>query len=414
MWQDCGYIGSYGQDGNTDVGWEFRYSYVHNITHTGTYDPGGLEGGAAIWLPPDAATSAHDNYFDNSDGGDDCCQAVFAANLYRNYFNGWDNDVYNRVNPSTGETLFLMHDNTIYENVKTFGSNGIHPNCIHLFGNNSYTEIIYNNWINCAERGTVEPATGESETLEVEEDYATTYIFNNILSNEYQPNGINIGDFSGTGKGGTLHVFQNTYECGFDPNSPWGGVTNQDPGFSCLVFKNDSSSDPSTGAAYEYNDLGISNAYYGSKAITFPSPNSWTFTSAPNASKTCQGVTTTNFGGTLICNPIGTGNGTGNLNINETYPFAPLDSTAAATVGTASATTLRSYCTTISSINAAAGTACLSDTTVGVTPNVSNHTVTLTRTPVAHPTSGNWQIGAYEFADSGAPQSPTGLSAVVQ
>jgi hypothetical protein len=368
-----------------------------------------------VWLPPDTGTSAHDNYFDNSDGGWDCCQAVFAAHIYRNYFNGWDNDVYNPVNPSTGETLFLMHDNTIYQNVRTFGSNGIHPNCVHLFGNNSsYTEIIYNNWINCAEKGTSEPNTGESETLEVEEDYATTYIFNNILSSESQPNGINIGDFSGTGKGGTLYIFQNTHECGFDPNSPWGGITNQDPGFSCLVFKNDNNGNPSTGSAHEYNDLGISNGYYGRGAVFFPSSNSWTFTSAPNPSKTCEGVTTTDFGGTLICNPIGDGDGTGNININETYPFAPLDATAAATVGTASATTLRSLCATISGINAAAGTACLSDTTVGVTPNVSNHTVALTRTPVVRPTSGNWQIGAYESTNSDAPQSPTGLSAVVQ
>ena len=404
MWQDCGYIGSYGQDGNTDVGWEFRYSYVHNITHTGTYDPGGLEGGAVIWLPPDAATSAHDNYFDNSDGGDDCCQAVFAAVVYRNYFNGFDNDIYNRVNSLTGETIFLFHDNTIFENVKTFGTNGIHPNCVHLFGNQTYTEIIYNNWINCAEKGTSNPSTGESETLEVEEDFATTYIFNNILSNEYQPNGINIGDFSGTGHGGTLHIFQNTYECGMDPNNPpWGGIANEDPGFPCLVFKNDNSGNPSTGTATENNDFGISDNFFGAKAITFPTPNSWTFTSSPNTSTTCQGVTTTNFGGTLICTPLGNGNGTGNLNINETYPFAPLDSTAAATLGTASSTAVKAFCTTISGINAAAGTACLSDTTAGVAANVTNHTVSLARTPIVRPTGGaNWRIGAYEQGSSQA------------
>jgi hypothetical protein len=73
-------------------------------------------------------------------------------------------------------------------------------------------------------------------------------------------------------------------------------------------------------------------------------------------------------------------------------------------------------CTAISTINATAGTACLSDTTYGVSYNSTNHTVSWpARTPIARPTVGPWDVGAYQFnaSTSGQPNPPTGLAATV-
>src|SRR4029077_14620960 len=105
-----------------------------------------------------------------------------------------------------------------------------------------------------------------------------------------------------------------------------------------------------------------------------------------------------------ICAPIGSGDGTGNLNSSQTYPFAPMDSTAAAMVGMGQNNT--AYSAAISALNAAAGAACLSDTSAGVSYNATTHTASYpARSPIARPSSGNWTNGAYQFA-GGAPPPP--------
>jgi len=393
----CAYVAvnmGLGVGSSTEVGWEFKNLYAHNVTHTAyptSNDPGNE--GALFWMPRDAGSSFHDGYIDNSDGGADCCRGVYTGNIYRNYFSGLANVVFNPSSPNNDETIFLFHDNTMRNIATTFyPDNGSEPhgNCIHVFGNmpSSFNELIYNNRIDCTNLN--------AENLEVEEDSATVYYFNNVNTNMYQPNGYDTSSFSGAGQGGTYYYFQNTEECGVDPSA----------GYICVGLRN-------APTVFDYNNFGVSSNSSGGPAVLNHSGWSGSFTSIPNNSKTCGGIATTNFGGTLICAPIGSGNGTGNLNFTETYPFAPLDSTAAATIGTAS--NLISLCSTISGINAAAGSACLSDTTLGVTYNTADHTVSWpARTPVARPTSGAWQIGAYQFANGVAPQAPTGLAAVVQ
>jgi hypothetical protein len=393
----CAYVATYmglSVGSNADVGWEFKNLYAHNVTHTAypaSNDPGNE--GALFWMPRDPASSFHDSYIDNSDGGADCCRGVYTGNIYHNYFSGLDNVVFNPSSPNNQETVFLFHDNTIKNVVTTFyPNNGSEPhgNCIHVFGNNpsSFNEFIYNNWIDCTNIN--------AENIEIEEDAATVYYFNNVNTNMYQPNGYDTSSFTGSGYGGTYYYFQNTEECGVDPNA----------GYTCVGLRN-------APTVIHQNNFGVSSNSSGAAAILNHSGWSGNFTSSPNNSKTCSGITTTNFGGTLICSPVGTGNGTGNLNFSETYPYVPLDSTAAATVGTAS--NLISLCTTISGINADAGNACLSDTTLGVTVNTAGHTVSWpARPPVPRPASGDWQIGAYQFATSTPPQAPTGLAAIVQ
>jgi hypothetical protein len=377
----CGYVSSHNQlTSFSDVAWEFKNLYAHNITHAAA--GGSLQDQAPyglFWMPRDAASSFHNSYIDNTDGGDDCCGAVFTNNIYQNYFSGLDNVIYNPSASSqqTNGSIFLVHDNWITNMTGTFQSGGgaPHGNCIHVFGTepSSYYELVYNNRIDCI--------NVNAETFEVEEDSATVYFFNNVVTNIGQPNGFDTSSFSGAGHGGTYTYFDITEECGLDP-SPEG---------PCSHLRNQPT-------VFHYNNFGIDNNNSGGPAIYAPSGWTGSFTSSPNTSLTCNGVTTTNFGGQLICNPIGSGNGTGNLNLTQTYPFAPLDATAAATIGTGPSRS--SLCATISGINAAAGTACLSDTTLGVAPNTSTHAVSFPdRAPIARPTGGtSWRNGAYEYS----------------
>jgi hypothetical protein len=54
-----------------------------------------------------------------------------------------------------------------------------------------------------------------------------------------------------------------------------------------------------------------------------------------------------------------------------------------------------------------------SDATDACAYNTSNHTLSCpARTPNSRPTSGAWDVGAYEFVASGPPDPPTGVSAV--
>jgi hypothetical protein len=381
----CGYISSsMSLTQSYDVAWEFKNLYAHNITHAAA--GGSLQDQAPyglFWMPRDAASSWHDGAIDNTDGSDDCCGAVFTANIYNAYFSGLDNVIYDPSAPSQQPTVFIVHDFNIANMTNTFQTTGSppHGNCIHLFGNNpsSYYEFIYNGRIDCD--------SVNAETLELEEDYATVFAFNLVVTNEGQPNGFDTSSFTGAGHGGTYYYFDITEECGLDP-SPEG---------PCSHLRNQPN-------VFHYNNFGIDNNNSGGPAIYAPSGWTGTFTSSPNTPLTCNGITTANFGGTLICNPVGSGNGVGNLNLTQTYPFAPLDSNAAAKVGTASA--LNSLCSTISGINAAAGTACLSDTTLGVNYFTSNHTVSYpARAPLFRPNSSTpWRNGAYEF--SAVPRLP--------
>jgi Chitobiase/beta-hexosaminidase C-terminal domain len=69
------------------------------------------------------------------------------------------------------------------------------------------------------------------------------------------------------------------------------------------------------------------------------------------------------------------------------------EQSGSATIG--AGTNLTSLCTTLSGLDSAVGTACLSDTSLGNT-----------RVPVARPSSGAWDIGAYQYQSSQA-SAPT-------
>lgn len=341
---------------------------------TGGFWSGVVEPGyALIWLPQDQASSIHDSYLSNIDGSDDCCQAANAGNMYNNYQEGFAQFV-------SQLQKWTVHDNYVTSFVGTFVPQPSEPhgNCIHLFGTTNtgtYTyianELVWNNRVDCS--------NANAELNELEEDTSSVYEWNNVYTTDAQGNGYDLGSFTGgAGHGGTYTFFNNTQNCGV-------GAT---PSSICIGLRSGAN-------VNEYNQLGITNNGSSAPAVFAHAPYTGTFTSSPNTSKTCGGVTTTNYGGILLCAPIGTGNGTGNINATQTYPFAPLDSTAATTVG--SGTNESAICTTIGTINAAAGGACMADTTLGVTPNSSTHTVSWpARTPVARG-NGSWTNGAYQF-----------------
>jgi hypothetical protein len=369
----CSYIAWHNFYSGSGSNWELKNNYAHNVTHSGyptSTDPG--NNSALFYMPQDAGSSAHDNVMNNLDGGADCCLAIFTGNEYRNYISGFDNAVFN---PNGGETILLLHDLTIVNMVAGFvPSGGPHGNCIHIFGTQANNELVYNNYVNCGQ--------ASDEAFEIEEDAATVYGFNNVFTNIVQPNGLNPSSFSGAGHGGTYTLFQNTEECGSDPT----------PVQECFKL----SFQPTiTGV----NNFGITNN--GNASTIGTSAFTGTYSYQPTTfSISCAGGTSNpqlNWGGSQICGPIGSGNGSGYLNIGEPYPFAPMDAAAAASVGTGSAATLASLCATVAGINTPAGVACLSDTTLGVSLNTTNNTVVFpARSPVLRPTAAPMN-GAYQF-----------------
>jgi len=98
----------------------------------------------------------------------------------------------------------------------------------------------------------------------------------------------------------------------------------------------------------------------------------------------------------------------------QSYAYSP-GTSSSPTVGVG--TNLQSVCSTLSGSSdpllQAAGTACKSDTTFGPAYNTTTHTVTgLARQALARPSSGSWDIGAYQFGSQAALSPPVGLAAV--
>lgn len=373
----CGAVSEYGYNGS-DVSWEIKNVYVHGWSHCsfsgGCSDPGNEA--SFLWVNQDrsGASSIHDSVIDGSDSSRDCCNAMAAWTEYNNYIAYVDNAEFGEIG--------LFHDNVITNMVPP--SNSVHGNCIHLFGSSNVTELIYNNYVTCLNTGTPD------EMFLVEEDKATVYGFNNVLVKDGHGSMFELGENSSGG--GNYTFFNNTAECGTDAS----------PSGNCVTGKNGNPT------------VTVSNNFFitSGSPVNKESGSSWTISlPSPLLSVSCSSGNHTNFGGALICAPSGSGNGTGNLNISQTYPFAPLDSTAATTVGSAPGN--NALCATISKINTAAGQACLSDTTLGVAYDTATHTVSFpARSPIAHSTSGSWENGAYE-AGQGAPTPPTGLTVVV-
>ena len=371
----CGALSQYAYNG-ADVQWEVKNAYVHGWSHCtfggACIDPGNEA--SFIYVKQDTGSSIHDTVIDGFDSPKDCCNAAAAWNEYKLYISFVDNAVFGEIN--------FFHDSVITNMVPPSGA--IHGNAIHVFGSSNINELIYNNVIFGLNTG-----SGDENCLIEETGGATVYFFNNVMVQDYHGTGCEIKNAN------TNYIFQNTIEAGVDPVPTSTAIKLYATGAATVTAENNVTitNNSSQNTVCTENSLGNA-CLNGLTGFT------GTFTAAPVLSTTCSGGAQNTFGGVQICAPIGSGNGTGNLNLTQTYAFAPLDPPAAAIVGNASG--LQALCSLLTAIGTpgaiAAGTACLSDTSYGVAYNSGTHTVSYpARAPVAHPLSGLWQNGAYQF-----------------
>lgn len=258
--------------------------------------------------------------------------------------------------------LHLWHD-TLLEHWYEPGDGQAHGNLLESSGESNHNNVVYNNVFQhiCSDASACtlgivgiwpQPAVGN-----------TDYFFNNLMYDAPNLGGnyFNIGQNSGDQ--GTLTIFSNTWE---QPEN--------NPVFNFLC----TNAHPFTATNNHYVDDAAS----------------------PYSSGACQGTYTTNL---LMTHSTATTDG---YTASQTYAYSPT-SAGSPTVGTG--TNKQSICTTIASIDSAAGAACQSDTTYGCTYNASNHTVSCpVRTVVARPASAAWDIGAYEYA--AAPPATSGYT----
>jgi len=323
------------------------------------------------------------NVIDNQDGYGDttngptnaCCRGTLpnssdtSLNVCR-----WIADCHNASN-STG-TVVSFHDNRVDNLYRSFDP-GDHENCYEENNTSSGSStLFYGNYIECGD----DPSSAvQSWSIGVSAG-GNVYGFNNV----FPQNSVALVNGSTTSSGGTIFIYQNTVACGHGT-----------PTSSCVKLN----------GAMNYN---VQNNFWitdnsggGGTAGIFTGSTTGSVTTAPAFSITCAGGAQTNKGGVQICAPVGSGNGIGNLNYTQTYSYAPLDATAATTVGIGSDIT--SFCATITGLDAAAGVACALDTTYGPAYDSVNHKVTgLARTALAR-TLAAPRNGAYEQA------APTGF-----
>jgi len=343
---------------------EVKNMYMHGWA-TGTNNSvGGVYGAGTI-----DGSSFHDSVIDGSDTNKNFFNGVYMEfplvyNVYIRYV----------VSGFLGN-FNILHDNVVENPV--ISCCGDHANSLFNFGPYSgNTIIMYNN--------VVRHTTGCSGCVNMWYDGNTgvssslvSYGFNNVLF-DFNPSNIMISGGHPAGPWGTYHWFNNTIECGTDTNL-----------IGAACFGNGETGNTLT--VKSTNDHAISSV------------NGSTGCSINGGA--CSSVTTD------LLQSLSTANGQGYTS-SQTYAFSPT-SGSNATVGTG--TNNQALCTTISAINPAAGSACQSDTTYAVAYNTTNHTVTPARTPNARPSSGVWDIGAYQYGGTtGGPNPPTNLTAVVQ
>jgi len=315
----------------------------------------------------------YNNVIDGSDTKKDSFGGIYGGgfgNVYQNYFAWLDNG----MNTAYVQTL---HDNTfVNTGVQTYPGGVSHWNVMES-NTDAPGFVVYNNLflhMNPNSSGGIgiqlAPQAG-----------ATTYFFNNVLADELIAGNQLMCGSALSNPGGSCTIFNNTEECGADASGP-----NQ----ACLRMGSGWGTPPS-GAQLMNNHV-----------ITSSSPI--------QIDGTCGSCTVAQNPNPQTKQTLPVANGQG-YTLAETHAFSPTSSSGV-TVG--AGVDESSLCTTIGVINSAAGTACLSDTTYGVSYDSTNHTVSWpARTPVTR-TPGAWDVGAYFYANSSAPKAPTGLAAVVQ
>ncbi len=362
-------------------------NYFHGWSHAAGISEGSPGGNVMAILcetgGTDATTSIYNNAIDGSDTDKDDFTGIYATggcgNVYQNYI-AWIPDAVNEA------SIVSFHDNVMandgglcYSGCQTHNNvmeeNSSPPSANSFFYNNYFLNPASTNNAG-GEVIQLAPYVGQ-----------TSWFFNNVITNGplYQANEVMCADALGGG-GGVCTIFNNTMEAGADASPP--------SGQPIRAGSFNGSKSPAEINLYNNHTISSASPMYttsdctsGCAVTQSPNPNLIQSKSKANA----QGYTLT-----------------------QTYSFSPTSATDA-TVG--AGTNETSLCNTISGLNAAAGTACQSDTTYGIVYDTTNHMVTgLARSTVARPSSGAWDEGAYEWSSSSTvqPNPPTNVKAVAQ
>ena len=355
----------------------FQNNYFHGWAHAPAPTSGEGEGCCEVVL---GSTGVNDdltqiwayNVIDGSDTTKDSFGVSYGGPgvFHDNYINYAFSDTFNG-------SYCDFHGNTLLNTGQSYAesepSGGPHPNTFESNTDCARGLLQYNNYFEHVEYG----SNGNYGVLDwsAPQSGSKSYTFNNVFV-DTNPIGSNNLMCEGAlqNSGGGCVYFNNTEECGLDI-----------------------SPDQSCGSYWSIGNISVINNHF----IT--SGNCPTLDN--NGGGAPAGTYTTN-----TCQTKSVANGQG-YNISQPYPFFPtIISNATVNAGTNET----SICNTISSLDAAAGSACLKDSAVGVGYDAVNHVVRVpNRTSIARPTNGPWNTGAYVFSGP-TPNPPTGLKATAQ
>lgn len=336
--------------------------YIHGWGHTGSSNNVGF------FAQCGSGSNIDHNIMDGSDSTKNTFNGVYsscAGTIAYNYFAYMVSGILANTD--------IIHDNYLIHTVTS--ADGDHCNGIFTFSPaSSNGQLIYNNYINngnSCSGGVVLWFNGNGGTI----PSSVNFGFNNVMWG-LSSNPVNIGNH-GSGNYGTYYWFNNTVDCSL------GGCGGPPP------------SGP-------YWTIHENNNHYISGALDFSA-------SGGSASPCASGA---GSGCTDLVQSESTANNQG-FTSTEAFPYSPAGSCTASSCGTVQAgTNLASYCSTLSGINARAGTACAQGTSVGCAYNTSNHTLTCPNNAASpRPSSGAWDIGAYQFGQLvGVPTHLTGTA----
>jgi hypothetical protein len=340
---------------------EIKNIYIHGWSHD-TYSNGTSENPCAVIgdtaVPNNNAnTIIHDSVIDGSDMAKDSCSAIFGSPPYieHNYINNVSSGLI--INGPT-----KVDGNTITNLVATFDRTPAHTNGILI--NASRDLVISNNVVAHLATGTLTLYTSTNVGY-------TTYVYNNMFYDTDVNNVFDIGSpvvnngctNDGTGLctvAGSTAAYNNTVQCGPDAN----------PAAVCAA--------------------GIHRAV---TAVTLANNHWITNATSPNGGMwSTNRVTPTVMTNVLQSKSASAAQG---YNSSQSYPFLP--ATGGSTIGAGA--NLTGLC------SGSLATLC-SDTPVGVSYNATTHTVSVPNRQVRNrPTTGPWDVGAYESAASPAAPS---------
>lgn len=358
----------------------FQNLYMHGASHLKFAAPNGQNCTGIVCTNIFAFTGSVNNgnigetiqnnvvdFADSDPGGESLC------------FGGFYNVIYNVFRYTTNcipNPLHVFHDNL----VEYFFENG-HSNMVEDVGESSgAANTIYDNVFRHIETY-VTSGGGVALWFSPPTSTTTDYVFNNLVYDVGNLEYINTGGTAGNNALGNYTFFNNTFQ-----------TNHSQPILRCASYTN--------GAVIDANN------HYIDDGTQYLGPCSTLVTTTPLLQTNAQADANS---------PSHYDQYTG----SETYGYSPVASTNS-TVGAGTNET-PNYCAALTTAAGSdptltdAATACQSDTRYACTYNGTNHSVTCpARGTNTRPSSGAWDIGAYQFSSNGVPAPPNNLIAMPQ